>query len=97
MAILVNFGGLENASTDINTTKKKFDDEMETLTKTVEETTQNDWKGPDAIKFVSVTKAKLNKLQTEYNEFFTELENAINDNHDAFKETQQHNINSQGD
>ena len=46
---------------------------------------------------VSNTKAKLDKLEQEYDEFMKALIDSINENHDAFKSTQQHNINSQGD
>lgn len=97
MAILVNYEGLQNASADIGTIKTNFSSEMTTLRQIVEATTENDWKGPDANLFVSNTKAKLDKLEQEYDEFMKALIDSINENHDVFKETQQHNINSQGD
>lgn len=96
MPVYVNYEGLQQASADINTVKAKFDDEMQSLTEIVEETTQNDWKGPDAELFVSNTKTKLTKLRDEYNEFLQEMMNSINENHDVFKETQQRNISMQG-
>ena len=97
MPVYVNYEGLQAASADVNTVKAKFNEEMAELRNIVGGTTQNDWKGPDANLFVSNTKAKLDKLEQEYDEFMKALIDSINENHDAFKSTQQHNINSQGD
>ncbi len=96
MPILVDYEALQQAIADINTVKGKFDEEMQSLTEIVEGTTENDWKGPDAVLFVANTKVKLTKLREEYNEFLTEIMNSINENHDVFKETQMKNINMQG-
>ena len=95
MAIYVNYEGLQQAAADVNTVKGKFNEEMASLKEIVEATTQNDWKGPDADLFVSNTTTKLDKLDEEYSEFFEQLTNVINENHDVFKETQQKNISMQ--
>lgn len=95
MSIYVNFAGLEKASSDVVALKAKFEEEMQALEETVSETTTNDWKGPDADLFVANTKAKLVELRTKYNSFLEELTKCINDNHDAFKETQNRNIQMQ--
>ena len=95
MAILVNYEGLENASSEVSSVKTQFNEEMKALRDIVNATTQNDWKGPDADLFVSNTTTKLDKLDEEYSEFFEQLTNVINENHDVFKETQQKNISMQ--
>ena len=95
MAILVNFEGLLNAAADVNTVKGKFNEEMTSLREIVAGTTDNDWKGPDAELFVNNTNAKIDRLNDEYTEFLEKLVSIINENHDKFKDVQQHNINSQ--
>ena len=95
MAIYVNYEGLQQAAADVNTVKGKFNEAMTTLREIVDGTTQNDWKGPDAELFVKNTHAKIDKLNDEYTEFLDQLNAAINENHDVFKETQQRNINMQ--
>lgn len=95
MAIYVNYEGLQQAAADVNTVKAKFDDEMAALKNIVSETTNNDWKGPDADLFVKNTTDKLTKVNDEYVEFLNQLNACINDNHDAFKETQNRNISMQ--
>ena len=96
MAIYVNYEGLQQAASDVGIVKTKFEEAMASLTETVEGTTENDWKGPDADLFVNNTKAKITNIRNEYNEFLDELIKLINENHDAFKETQQRNISMQG-
>lgn len=95
MAIYVNFNGLTNASNDVMTVKSKFEAEMQSLEKIVNETTVNDWKGPDADLFVTSTKAKLERLREKYNKFLEELNKSIEDNAQTFKETQNRNIRMQ--
>ncbi len=95
MAIYVNFEGLANASNDVMSVKSKFEAEMQTLETIVNETTVNDWKGPDADLFVSNTKAKLANLKEKYNNFLMELNKSIEDNAQTFKETQNRNIRMQ--
>lgn len=96
MSILVNYGGLENADSSVQTVRSKFEEEMANLTSIVEATTEHDWIGPDATTFVNNTKEKLSKVQHEYDDFLKQLSNEIMNNHDKFKETQQHNISVQG-
>ncbi len=96
MAIYINFSGLEKASQDVVSLKAKFEEEMQALEELVNETTINDWKGPDADLFVSNTTAKLTELRTKYNTFLEELTKCINDNYEAFKDTQNRNIQMQG-
>ncbi len=95
MAIYVNFEGLSNASSSIMAVKSKFEAEMQALETIVNETTLNDWKGPDADLFVSNTKAKLANLKEQYNNFLVELNKSIEDNSESFKETQNRNIRMQ--
>ena len=88
MAIYVNFEGLANASNDVMSVKSKFEAEMQALETIVNETTVNDWKGPDADLFVS-------NLKEKYNNFLMELNKSIEDNAQTFKETQNRNIRMQ--
>lgn len=96
MAIHVNFEGLARASAEVDRVKFRFDEEIKALEDMVNETTVNDWKGPDANLFVSNTKAKIENLRREYNEFLNDLSATINEISDDFRQTQEQNIRVQG-
>lgn len=97
MAIYVNFEALEEASSALQGQKAKIESELHELESIVAGTTQNDWKGPDADKFVATTKEKISRISEQYTSLLTQIKNEIDENNRKFQEVQQQNINMMGE